>query len=138
MEEDDEAFVERLVSGTSSPPTHRANPSTQYASAYHGHALPTRVPMPHSHSSVYSPHGYESMSTSPTHSSFANTDPFFAAVQASAANQAHQGPFLPHAWPSQQSPFFQPQNHGINAFPTQIDTRSHSRPRYVAAGCIDG
>lgn len=142
MEADDEYAVEQLVdagfsgySGASSPMRYRSE-STAYTHA-------------HSQSSSSNRHAHrnsdaEYFSTSPSASTFASSDPFYAAAEA-ASRQAHvpavqNSLFAQLGRPSQHSPFFSAHaqanaNSVGGAFGTlPMDA---TRPRYIAAGGID-
>ena len=142
MEADDEYAVEQLVdagysgySGASSPMRYRSDSYT-YS---HSHSQPNG-------SSRYTHRNSDAdnFSASPTSSSFATSDPFFAAAEA-ASRQAHvptvqNSLFAQLGRPSQHSPFFaahaQTNANTVGAAFGSMPMDA-TRPRYVAAGGID-
>ena len=141
MEMDDESAVEQLVgtdlgyitsnySGSSSPVRYRernssfSSPTSQYT---HGRY-------------TYTNSGSDVFSTSPTVSTFAMQDPFYAAAEASSrqAHQSSQNSFFAQVGrPAQHSPFFA-------AHATQSSAATHAQGGFdtfshpmVAAGTVD-
>lgn len=142
MEADDEYAVEQLVdagysaySGASSPMRYRSD-SSSYA---HSYAQPNSNSR-HAHRNSDAEH----FSTSPSVSTFASSDPFFAAAEA-ASRQAHaptvqNSLFAQLGRPSQHSPFFSAHaqanaNSVGGAFGSM--PMDATRPRYIVAGGLD-
>lgn len=129
--EEVEELLDMVSPMSASSPTHHRPESTR------GH--PISLSTTH-HSSSSSSHPYQNMyynleSIDPSQSTFATTDPFYAAAQ---APQPQSNSFFAQAGrPAQTSPFYahtQPPPNRPIPFPLTLDTG----PRYVAAAGFDG